>query len=168
MVSFRLRNFHSFYTPNCQRPQFDRSRRRVSTLASRKLMIFLLHWLYRLAVSISILGSSLGSITCASYSTFCNVSLFIIITFLIIIFRRQKAHICNRNAPSLLGFFCCSFFPHYTPTIVVAAHTVDWSITWFICGSWGYRRHLQIRRKRSSHGHIHFSSSFYFTIESEI
>ena len=30
MHSFCRRNFHSFYTPNCERPRFDRTRRRVN------------------------------------------------------------------------------------------------------------------------------------------
>ena len=168
MVSFCLRNFRSFYTPNCQRPRFDRTHRWVNTLARRKHMIFRPHWLYSLAVSVSILGSSLGAIVSASYSTFCNVFLFIMITFLIIIFRREKACIRNSITLSLLGFFRCSHFAHYTPTFVVAVHTIDWSITWSVCRGWGYWRHLQTRRKRPSHGHIHFSNSFYFIVESVI
>ena len=116
-------------------------------------------------MSVSILGASLGSIVSASYSTFCNVFLSIIFAFLTIIFRWQKARIRNRNAPSLLGFIRCSIFAQCTPTLVVAIHTIDWSITWLVCGGWGYRRHLQTRRKRPSHGHIHFSMSFYFIVE---
>ena len=127
-----------------------------------------------LAVSISILGSSLpvGAIDGASYSTqafrVCNVPLFIIIAFLTITFRRQKARIRYPNTPSLLGFLRCGFFSLYTPTLVVAVHTIDWSIAWCVCGGWGYRRHLQTRRKRPSHGHIHFSTLFYFIVESGI
>ena len=79
------------------------------------------------------------------------------------IFRWQKARICNRNTPSLLGFLRCSFFAHYTPTSIVAVHTIYWSITWFVCGVWGYRGHLQTRRKRPSHGHIRFSTSFHLS-----
>ena len=109
-------------------------------------------------MSVSILGLSFGAIVGASYSTFCNLSLFIIIEFLTIIFRRQKARILNRNTPFILRFFRCSFFAHYTPTFDVAVHTVDWSIAWFVCGGWSYRRHLQTRRERRSYGHIHFSN----------
>ena len=109
-------------------------------------------------MSVSILGSCLGAIVSASYSTFCNVSLFIIIAFLIIVFRWQKARIRNCITLSLLGFFRCSFFAHYTPAFVVAVHTIDWSIAWFVCGGWSYRRHLQTRRERRSYGHIHFSN----------
>ena len=36
IVSFCVRDFRSFYTPNRQRPRFDRTRRRVNTLACRK------------------------------------------------------------------------------------------------------------------------------------
>ena len=160
MISFGLRNFHPVYTPNCQRPRFDRTRRSVDTLARCKFIIFLPHRLYRLAVSVSITGSSLGAIVSASYSTFCNVSLSIIAAFLTIISRRQKACIRNRDTSSLFGFFRCSFFAHYTPTFILAVHTIDWSITWFVCWGWGYRRHLQTRRKRPSYGYIHFSTSF--------
>ena len=39
LISFCFWNFHSFYTPNCQRPRFDRTCRRVNTLACRRLMI---------------------------------------------------------------------------------------------------------------------------------
>lgn len=66
MISFCLRNFHPFYTPNCPRPRFDRTHRRVNTLSCRKLIIFPPRWLYRLAVSISILGLSLGAIVGSS------------------------------------------------------------------------------------------------------
>ena len=168
MVSLCLRNFHSFYTPNRQRPRFDRTSRWVNTFFCRKIMIFLPDWFHRFAVSVSIFGSSLGAIVCASYSTFCIVFLFIIIAFLTIIFRRQKACIRNRITLSLLGFFRCSYFAHYTPTSVVAVHTIDWSIPRSVCGGWGNWRHLQTRRKRPSHGHIHCSTSFHFIVESGI
>jgi hypothetical protein len=39
MVSFRLRNFHSFHTSNCHRPRFDRTHHSVDDLACHKLMI---------------------------------------------------------------------------------------------------------------------------------
>ena len=39
IVSFCVRDFRSFYTPNRQRPRFDRTCRRVNTLACRRLMI---------------------------------------------------------------------------------------------------------------------------------
>ena len=71
LTSFCLRNFRTFYTPNCQSPRFDGSRRNFSGLS--QLMIFLPHCLAQACSRLLILGSS--------YSTFCNVSLFIIIAF---------------------------------------------------------------------------------------
>lgn len=82
MISFGLRNFHPIYTPNCQGPRFDRARRRVNTLSIHKLIVFFHRWLYRLAVSISIFASALGASIGASYSTFCNNFLFIIMIIL--------------------------------------------------------------------------------------
>ena len=121
-------------------------------------------------MSLSILGSSLGAIVSASYSTFCNLSLlFSLLQFLLtIIFRRQKAHIRNRITLPLLWLLRCSFFALYTPTFVVAIYTIAWSITWVVCGGWCHRRHLQSRGKRPSNGYIHFSTSnfFYFIIKS--
>ena len=44
----------------------------------------------------------------------------------------------------------------------MAVCTSNWSITWFGCGSGGYRRYLQTTRKRPSLGYILCSMSFYF------
>ena len=168
MISFCFRDICSFYTPNCQRPRFDRAHRRVNTLGYPQNHVFFIpqsFCLHRLAVSVSIFASSLGALLGASYSTFCNVSFFIVVEFLCIltiIFRWQKARIPIHNALSFFGFFWCSFFTHYTPAIVVAVCTSDWSITRFVCRGGGHWRHLQTRRKRASHGHILCSMLSYF------
>ena len=46
----------------------------------------------------------------------------------------------------------------------MAIHTIAWSISWFVCGGWCHRRHLQSRGKRPSNGHIHFSTSFFYLL----
>jgi hypothetical protein len=154
-------NFHSFYTPNFQRHRCDRTRRRVNTLACRKFELIIFLPLYRLALSISLLGSCLG----ASYSTFCNVYLFIIMIIAFsIIFRQQKVRICNRNTPfsswvpskllHALYLNSCRGGPHYQ-----LVHRL-------VC-RWGQGL-SETSTKRSSNGHIHFSTSFYFTAESGI
>lgn len=117
---------------------------------------------YSLAVSISVFASSFGALIGASYSTFCNVfsPKYCQIRLIFIIFRWQKAYIHNRNTLSLLGFFWCILFAHYTPTIIMAIRTSNRIITWPICWAGGHRRHIQTRRKRPSLGHILCSVSF--------
>ena len=163
MVSFCRRKYHSCSASNCGRPRFDGIRRRVNILDCRKAEIFSLSfWFYSLTVSVVMLGASLGGLTSASYSTFCKVFLSIVISIKIWHFftsRRQKARIPDCITPSLLGLFRCSFFTNYTPTIVVAVCTSDWSITWYGCRGRGYRRHLQTTRKRRSLGYIFCSMS---------
>ena len=163
MVSFCLWNFHSFYSPNCQRPRFDGTCREVNALAYRKIMSFPQPFsLDSFAVSISVFAACLGALISSSYSTFCNVSCFIFIYILTTIFRWQKARILNCITTSLLRFFRRSFLRYYTPTVLVAIRTSDWSITWFVCWGGGYRRYIQTGRKRASHGHIFRGMSVYF------
>ena len=42
MVSFRFRNLHSFYTPNCQGPPFDGTHCGINPLLCRKIVVFFL------------------------------------------------------------------------------------------------------------------------------
>lgn len=64
---------HPAHTPDCERPSFDGRSRQVSAAYSAFSALVLLHRC-SLAVSLSILSNSIGSLIWASYSAFCTSS----------------------------------------------------------------------------------------------
>lgn len=108
-----------------------------------------------LAVSISLLGSTLGSMLFATYSTFCAPSS--IFTFIHLLTNgRRWAETCpfSRNAhPVFRVVWGGTSSEHIAVNALSVSSSAGW-FQWVFLGVWSYWRHLQIRRERHSDGYF--------------